>query len=99
MPIRISRSIAHLAIGVVLLSTGVLVRSLPASAADAAAAPAAGAIAWPAKVNAIYSITFNGLEFGKFVFKSDTAGAKYTIVGDAKLSAMIALSGSSTPCR
>ena len=90
MPMRIFQSVARVAARIAMLTALGLTVPDAAVAADAAAAavPATGAIAWPAKVNAIYSITFNGLEFGKFVFKSDTTDAKYTIDGDAKLSAM-----------
>ena len=76
MPVRISKAIFRLFAGLAALTFG----AGPGQAADA--------VAWPAKVTAIYAITFNGLEFGKFVFKSDTTAAKYTIAGDAKLSAM-----------
>lgn len=74
LPCRRSRRSAALAGALLaLLGCG------PAVAAEAA---------FPAKVRAIYAITWNGLEFGKFSFTSDFKDGQYTLNGDAKLEAL-----------
>jgi len=40
---------------------------------------------WPAQVNAVYSITFNGFDIGTFEFNSAVNGQAYALTGDAKL--------------
>ena len=44
---------------------------------------------WPAQVNAVYSITFNGFDIGTFEFNSAVNGQAYALTGDAKLSALL----------
>jgi hypothetical protein len=44
---------------------------------------------FPPKVQAVYSITWNGVEFGTFTFNSDVKDGRYTLSGDAKLSALL----------
>ncbi len=56
------------------------------SPAGARAEPAAP---WPAQVNAVYSITFNGFDIGTFEFNSAVNGHSYALTGDAKLSALL----------
>ena len=44
---------------------------------------------WPAEVQAIYRVEFNGFDVGSFEFKSSVAGPNYTLTGDAQLSALL----------
>jgi hypothetical protein len=44
---------------------------------------------FPAKVTAVYDISWNGLALGQFSFSSSIKGGKYSLVGDASLSAVV----------
>ncbi len=44
---------------------------------------------WPAVVQAIYRIEFNGFDVGSFEFNSNVSGPNYTLTGDAQLSALL----------
>ena len=43
----------------------------------------------PSKVTARYKIYFNGIEIGSFRFESNADSAKYSLAGQAKLSALL----------
>ena len=43
----------------------------------------------PVKVSAVYAITFNGFNIGSFKFDSEVDGKRYTLRGDAELSALL----------
>lgn len=51
-----------------------------------AAAPSSG---FPSKVTAAYDIAWNGLSLGQFSFTSTIKGGKYSLIGDASLSAIV----------
>ena len=44
---------------------------------------------WPAEVQALYRIEFNGFDVGSFEFNSNVSGPNYTLTGDAQLSALL----------
>ncbi len=44
---------------------------------------------FPAKVDAVYSIAWNGMELGNFVFSSAVKNGEYTLRGNTKLSAVM----------
>lgn len=50
---------------------------------------AAGDRAWPAEVAAIYRITFNGFDIGRFKFTSETGSGAYRMTGNARISALL----------
>lgn len=53
-------------------------------------APTRGAqMHWPAQVQAVYAVTFNGMDIGNFEFVSTVAGQTYTLTGNAQLSALL----------
>jgi hypothetical protein len=62
-----------------------------AEAEEAVAAPAPPAItaSWPARVDALYKITFNGFEIGDFRFQATVTGSSYSLAGNAELSALL----------
>jgi len=41
------------------------------------------------RVNAVYRISFNGLDLGQFVFRSSNQRSKYTLTGNAQISALL----------
>ena len=41
------------------------------------------------RVNAVYRISFNGLDLGQFVFSSNNQRSKYTLTGKAQISALL----------
>lgn len=43
----------------------------------------------PSKINAVYSIAFNGFNIGSFRFESEVKGSTYVLNGDAELSALL----------
>jgi len=43
----------------------------------------------PEKVDAVYSISFNGFDIGSFKFEATVEGQSYTLNGDAELSALL----------
>ncbi len=43
----------------------------------------------PARVNAVYAISFNGFNIGSFKFDSKVEGKRYSLDGDAELSALL----------
>lgn len=49
----------------------------------------AGAAKLPAKVSAVYAISFNGFDIGSFRFESEVRGKTYVLNGDAELSALL----------
>lgn len=57
------------------------IASPPASAAEAST--------FPAKVDAVYRIAWNGMELGNFVFTSTLKNNEYTLRGETKLSAVM----------
>ena len=44
---------------------------------------------WPAAVTASYKIAFNGIDIGRFEFRSNVSGSHYALAGDAHLSALL----------
>lgn len=52
-------------------------------------ANAAGDADWPSHVSAVYSITFNGFDIGRFAFEADVRAKSYTLNGDAEISALL----------
>ena len=84
--LKVSRTFGTaLAIGAALLFAGV------AGAADKAkpASTPSADTGFPARVTAVYDITWNGLSLGQFSFTSSIKGSKYSLVGDASLSAVV----------
>ena len=68
--------------------------SLRVSAAFALAAvclqsPAVAASTWPARVAAVYKITFGGFDIGNFQFESNVDAQGYTLSANAELSALM----------
>jgi hypothetical protein len=61
-----------------------------AAAVSAVAAPQARATEpWPAEVQAVYKIHFNGLEVGQFAFNSSVHNRTYAVTGNADISALL----------
>jgi hypothetical protein len=52
-------------------------------------ATAGGKEGFPARVDAVYRIAWNGMELGNFVFSSSVKNGEYTLRGDTKLSAVL----------
>ncbi|HRY05577.1 MAG TPA: DUF3108 domain-containing protein [Hyphomicrobiaceae bacterium] len=52
-------------------------------------ASAAGDVDWPSHVSALYSISFNGFDLGRFAFQADVRAKSYTLSGDAEISALL----------
>jgi hypothetical protein len=57
----------------------------------AAGPQARAAEPWPAEVQALYKIHFNGLEVGQFTFNSSVHNRTYTATGNADISALLGL--------
>jgi len=55
----------------------------------ASGATAAAAADWPARVNAVYQISFNGFSIGNFQFAARTSASGYVLDGDAEISALL----------
>ncbi len=53
------------------------------------AAPASAADLWPARVQALYDIDFNGINVGTFEFNSSHDGQNYTLNGAGRLSLLL----------
>ena len=62
---------------------------LAAAVLGGVASKAQAAEPWPAEVQALYRIEFNGFDVGTFEFNSSVAGSGYTLTGDAQLSALL----------
>ncbi len=62
---------------------------LVSSVVGGMASKAQAAEPWPAEVQAIYRVEFNGFDVGSFEFNSNVAGPNYTLTGDAQLSALL----------
>ncbi len=60
-------------------------------AAIAAGPEARAAEPWPAEVQALYKIHFNGLEVGQFSFNSSVHNRTYAVTANADISAMLGL--------
>ncbi len=52
-------------------------------------AQAAGQADLPRHVAAVYSISFNGFDIGRFAFEADIRAKSYTLTGDAQISALL----------
>lgn len=52
-------------------------------------AGAADKIDWPASVAAVYSISFNGFDIGRFNFNAEIRSKSYTLTGNAEISALL----------
>ena len=50
---------------------------------------AAGEPKWPSQVSAVYGVTFNGFDIGTFAFKAEVSSGRYTLSGDAQISALL----------
>ncbi|MEL7047420.1 MAG: DUF3108 domain-containing protein [Pseudomonadota bacterium] len=44
---------------------------------------------WPSKVEAVYTISFNGFNIGDFTFRSRVGSSGYALDGDARISALL----------
>jgi hypothetical protein len=66
--------------GVCLPGAGAAIAEEKAKAVDAG---------FPTKVTAAYDISWNGLSLGQFSFTSSIKGGRYSLVGDASLSAVV----------
>lgn len=71
---------------VLLLSLGFLFVPLSASSAQTAAGKPD--LAWPATVQATYSLRYNGIEVGQLKFKSNTTADSYTLASSGKVSVL-----------
>ena len=54
---------------------------LVSSVVGGMASKAQAAEPWPAEVQAIYRVEFNGFDVGSFEFNSNVAGPNYTLTG------------------
>lgn len=52
-------------------------------------ASAAGDADWPSHVSAVYTISFNGFDIGRFAFEAQVSAKSYTLSGDAEISALL----------
>lgn len=50
---------------------------------------AADAPAWPSQVTAAYGVSFNGFDIGRFAFQAEIRSNRYTLTGDADISALL----------
>ena len=67
----------------------VLAWALAGAVAAALPAQAGETPSFPAKVDAVYRIAWNGMELGNFVFSSSLKNNEYTLRGETKLSAVL----------
>lgn len=70
------------------LAAGLAAMILPGTVLADATPPSR---AWPASVNAIYKVTFNGFDIGDFKFNSSVHGQTYALSGHAELSALLGM--------
>lgn len=49
----------------------------------------AGDAAWPSQVTAHYGVSFNGFDIGRFAFQAEVRSGRYTLSGDAEISALL----------
>ncbi len=52
-------------------------------------ATAGDAPAWPSQVTAVYDVSFNGFNIGRFTFEAEVRSRSYTLTGDADISALL----------
>jgi len=71
---------------IALLSLGFMLLPLSAHANETSAIQ--GKPAWPAAVEAHYSLRFNGIEVGRLKLKSDTTATSYALSASAKVSVL-----------
>lgn len=64
---------------------------IAAIAASAAGTAASAADPWPAEVQAVYKIHFNGLEIGQFSFSSSVHQRTYAVTANADISALLGI--------
>ena len=65
----------------------------PAKSEEAIAAPSApqASAPWPSRVEAVYRVSFSGIDLGDFKFQSTVEGSSYSLSGNAELSHLFGL--------